>query len=249
MQLVFNAMQGFDPDCTESRKLDFSSASSQKQTIGFIENLEPFPIQEEIKEVYFRQLRHLEAMGHRLKAVDFNGYDFAKTRRAGLLMCEVEMLQEHSDDWETQKELFSEELTMLLSWAENKTLADIAQAESMIDSSAAKAIEVFNTIDILCLPTTLQTAFPFDQQVPANQADFTSFANVAGLPALSVPTNEHIAELPTAIQFIGKNSSDLTLLELGIAYHEYLNYEFTPSEYIKKKLSEKTSLESNKNSR
>ena len=66
----------------------------------------------------------------------------------------------------------------------------------------------------MVLPTTPQQAFAFDAAVPANQADFTSIANMAGVPALSTPLPVPDGELPIGLQFIASQGHELTLLAL-----------------------------------
>ena len=230
--LVFNAIKGFDSSHLYSRDIQVDKNRKDNYRIGIIENLTDYGVQTEIVDIYIQQLKYLEKLGHHLVAVDFGDYDFAKMRRAGLLVSEFEMLQVHHQDWENQKFNFSAELTQLLSWAESKSLDDIKIANQKIDAAAKKAHSVFNTIDMLCLPTTLQTAFSFEQPTPANQADLTSFANFSGNPALSVPTNQWIDGLPTGIQFIGRYQSDLAVLQLGLDYHRQIDYVFTPPKPI-----------------
>jgi aspartyl-tRNA(Asn)/glutamyl-tRNA(Gln) amidotransferase subunit A len=48
-----------------------------------------------------------------------------------------------------------------------------------------------------------------------SQADFTGLANVAGLPALSLPAGWSEDGLPVAVQLIGRAGSEATLLELA----------------------------------
>ena len=64
---------------------------------------------------------------------------------------------------------------------------------------AAAHIEVARWLahgDVMLLPTTPQTAFAFGEPVPANQADYTGVANMAGVPALSAPLPCATAGLP-----------------------------------------------------
>jgi aspartyl-tRNA(Asn)/glutamyl-tRNA(Gln) amidotransferase subunit A len=74
---------------------------------------------------------------------------------------------------------------------------------------------VFLDVDVLLTPTTPQPAFPFGAPVPANQADLTSFANFAGIPALSLPMGLSADGLPLGLQLLGPIGSDLQLMALG----------------------------------
>ena len=57
-------------------------------------------------------------------------------------------------------------------------------------------------------PTTPQVAFSVHAAVPADQADFTAFANVAGLPAISLPVPRATGAMPVGIQIVGRRLAD-----------------------------------------
>ena len=81
--------------------------------------------------------------------------------------------------------------------------------------STAAHVEVarwFAQGDVMLLPTAPQQAFAFGEPVPANQADLTSIANMAGLPALSVPLPVAEGELPIGLQLIAPIGAEATLL-------------------------------------
>ncbi len=59
-----------------------------------------------------------------------------------------------------------------------------------------------------CSAVAPQTAFAFGAEVPANQADFTAWANFAGLPATALPTDLSEDGLPLALQIIGPPGLD-----------------------------------------
>ena len=66
-------------------------------------------------------------------------------------------------------------------------------------------------------PTTPQVAFSVDAPVPADQADFTAFANVAGLPAVSVPAPRKQGQMPVGIQLVGRRLADDQLAAHALA--------------------------------
>jgi aspartyl-tRNA(Asn)/glutamyl-tRNA(Gln) amidotransferase subunit A len=55
-------------------------------------------------------------------------------------------------------------------------------------------------------------AFPYAQAAPATQADLTVLANVAGLPAASIPMGPGRDGLPTGLQIIGPRGADARVL-------------------------------------
>jgi aspartyl-tRNA(Asn)/glutamyl-tRNA(Gln) amidotransferase subunit A len=73
------------------------------------------------------------------------------------------------------------------------------------------------TIDedtILLMPTAPQAAFAHGR-APANQADFTALASIAGLPALAMPAGWSEDGLPVSVQLVGAAASEATLFAIA----------------------------------
>jgi len=69
-------------------------------------------------------------------------------------------------------------------------------------------------VTICYYQTAPQRAFSLIAALRSNQADLTSFANQAGLPAVSIPMlTKHI--LPAGMQIIGPKKSDNRLLQMA----------------------------------
>jgi aspartyl-tRNA(Asn)/glutamyl-tRNA(Gln) amidotransferase subunit A len=93
-----------------------------------------------------------------------------------------------------------------------------AQQARRVISDAYEAI--FREVDALCMPTTPTTAFRLGE----NNADpvqmwlsdyFTVSANIAGIPALSVPFGNDAAGLPVGLQLQGPLFSDERLMQIA----------------------------------
>ena len=63
----------------------------------------------------------------------------------------------------------------------------------------------------LILPTAPNPAFPHSDPEPAAQADFTCLANIAGLPAISIPAGWTENGLPVGVQLIGPAGAEAGL--------------------------------------
>jgi aspartyl-tRNA(Asn)/glutamyl-tRNA(Gln) amidotransferase subunit A len=79
---------------------------------------------------------------------------------------------------------------------------------------------IFKNFDVLILPTVPSTAFKIDDfskdPVAMYLADiYTVFANLAGIPALSIPLFKHSNGLPFGLQVMSGKSSELSLLKLS----------------------------------
>ncbi len=86
---------------------------------------------------------------------------------------------------------------------------------------------IFRQVDLLLGPTTPTTAF----SLQSNENDpskvyladiFTVPANLAGLPALSIPAGFSKAKLPIGLQLIGPKLGETALLKLGHFFNKPL---------------------------
>ncbi len=109
----------------------------------------------------------------------------------------------------TKADLLSDELKFLLSFCEKTPI----QPETL-----ARTRDILRaTIDeetILLMPTAPQAAFVHGR-APANQADFTALASIAGLPALALPAGWNEEGLPVSLQLVGAAASEATLFAVA----------------------------------
>lgn len=136
------------------------------------------------------------------------GIDWGALRRAALLLVEVEAARIHAPDNPKLSTLLRE----ALEFGRTASPERIARARERIDEAKRQLDELLERYDVLVLPTTPQTAFPFDGPVPPTQADFTVPASIAGLAAISVPAETRDG-LPLGTQVIGRDDA----LVLGAA--------------------------------
>lgn len=98
---------------------------------------------------------------------------------------------------------FSDELTSLLEFGINRGDAMLKEDAKIVLAMADALVKALGTNGLLLLPTTPQTAFLQDGNPPTNMADWTAIANMAGLPALSLPIGRDSDGLPIGLQIIG----------------------------------------------
>lgn len=77
--------------------------------------------------------------------------------------------------------------------------------------------QFFDQYDALVLPPATTTAFGHDATGYAEQGRLTVFANLAGLPALTVPAGLDDSGLPVGVQLVGPRWSEVGLLDLAAA--------------------------------
>lgn len=214
--LLLPVLAGFDPACAESRAVAFAPPGAAPLRIG-VPALDGVEVQPVVRAAFARGLDALRARGHAVVDLPASRIEPGRARRAGLLVCEAEMLVEHAADWAGRRERFSPALAKLLGWAAGKSAADFAAADRVMDEAAVQLQRWLAACDLLAWPTTPQVAFAFGTPVPANQADLTCFANMAGVPALSLPLPGGSDDWPCGMQLIGRAGDDLRLVALAHA--------------------------------
>jgi aspartyl-tRNA(Asn)/glutamyl-tRNA(Gln) amidotransferase subunit A len=138
---------------------------------------------------------------------------------------EAEMLGTFAADLANAGHPASDRFRRMLGYAAGKNAADYAVADRVLDAATLKMRRLFAQVDVLVLPTTPQGAFPLGGPVPDSQADLTSFASLAGCPAVSLPMGTLPNGMPVGLQLVGARGSDLRLLELAAVCAATLDVE------------------------
>jgi len=81
---------------------------------------------------------------------------------------------------------------------------------------------VLENVDAILIPTTSTPAFKFGEKskdpIAMYLADiYTVFANLTGIPAISIPLFKHTNSLPFGVQLLTAKNNELTLLQLSKA--------------------------------
>ena len=170
-------------------------------------------VQPDVKAAFEAMLGALEAD---ITAPVLSGYDYSKQRRAGLVISEAEGARFHSQKNYDTSDGFSEPFKSMLNYGAALPEAKVTDAYKKIEKAKAAAQDLFKSAAALIAPTAPQTAFRFGDDVPANQADFTAFANFAQLPAISLPCGNDSEGLPIGIQIMAKGKRDRALLGMAL---------------------------------
>jgi aspartyl-tRNA(Asn)/glutamyl-tRNA(Gln) amidotransferase subunit A len=119
--------------------------------------------------------------------------------------------------------LLSPYLHALLAYGPQRQPVDWAEDQRLLAATRAQVRALVTSNSFLVLPTAPQTAFPHSEPAPANQADFTCLASIAGLPAISLPGGWSADGLPIGIQLIGQTGHEAGLFALARALDRALN--------------------------
>ncbi|XP_037248560.1 glutamyl-tRNA(Gln) amidotransferase subunit A, mitochondrial isoform X2 [Falco rusticolus] len=103
-------------------------------------------------------------------------------------------------------------------------------------------VKVFRSgVDILLTPTTLSDAVPYmefikeDNRTRSAQDDIlTQAANMAGLPAINVPTALSERGLPVGLQFIGRSFQEKQLLTVARWFEKQVKFPMIQLEVVKR---------------
>lgn len=136
----------------------------------------------------------------------------ARIRFAGFIRAS-RFLAAHLTDADPPK--ISPLLGKLLTYGARRSEADLAEDGRVIAETKAAIEAALETHAAILLPTAPQTAFPHSEVAPASQADFTCLANIAGLPAICLPSGWSDDGLPVGVQLIGKTGHEAGLFALA----------------------------------
>ncbi|MEL6687766.1 MAG: amidase [Pseudomonadota bacterium] len=134
-------------------------------------------------------------------------YTYGKSRRAGLILSEVEGYKAHEKRLKSKPDGFSDFFRGMLEYGRDLPRDRIDAAYAHI-----RELREADFPDFILMPTAPQTAFKFGDPVPANQADFTAFANLADRPAIAFPLGKDRRGLPASAQIVGPRGREADLV-------------------------------------
>jgi aspartyl-tRNA(Asn)/glutamyl-tRNA(Gln) amidotransferase subunit A len=229
LTVLLQTLAGYDADDARSRRrrVAFSPPDWEPGNLraGFLPDLAVVGVERDVIDVFEAALSKLTGELGERRTVDFSDWDFARTRRAGLLLMEAEMLNTFAEELADEAYPVSPGFRHMVDFAARKSAADYVAADRVLDDATLKMRRLFAQVDVLVMPTTSQGAFPLDGPVPDSQADLCSFASLAGCPAVSIPMGTLSNGMPIGMQLVGARGSDLRLLELAAVCASSLDAE------------------------
>ena len=176
--------------------------------------------------------RALEAAGAQLLGADPPVYAYGRSRRAGLLVSEVEASAIHAQKLLEDPGGFSETFRALLGWGAARPRAEVEAAYAHLNEIREHASGGFAGCDYIIAPVAPQQAFSFGEPAPANQADYTAWADFAALPAAAVFAGLcDTAGLPLSLQVIGRRDDDVGVLSAALAIEALFGLPPAPPGY------------------
>lgn len=217
LSAIFQQISGLDLHDPASRLVPLAHVERDpaQLRVGVLGGLEPLGVETAVMAGFEQAIARIAGLLPRRQSVSLADASLARWRRAGFLLMEAEMCQEHAEVLARRPASLSPALRELLAFPATRTAVDLAGALHRLDEAVLFGRQLFVGLDVLLLPTTPQPACDCGAPLPANQADLTSLANVAGLPALSLPMGTTPDGRPLGLQLLGPVGSDLQLMALG----------------------------------
>ncbi|MEH0158646.1 Asp-tRNA(Asn)/Glu-tRNA(Gln) amidotransferase subunit GatA [Limibacter armeniacum] len=217
------------------------SSEDRKYRIGYIrETVESEHLNEDIKANTFEKIASLKAAGHDVEPVDFPLLDYLlptyyilTTAEASTNLSRFDGVRygtrsENTEDIEsmyklTRSEGFGEEVkrrimlgTFVLSASYYDAYFTKAQKVRRLIKEASE--KLLSNHDFLLMPTTASTAFEIGKYNENNILEmylgdlYTVHANLAGLPAISIPNGEDSQGLPIGLQVMANRFEEEKML-------------------------------------
>ena len=192
--------------------------------LACVDNVDQVDLSDDVVLAFADVLHMLTGQGIEVTKITLDGWDPGKARRAGLLLAEAEAADHYRSDRDRYPSAFSKAFAELLDYGANAKSDRLINAEKTIRRAGRMFDSLFQTADLLLMPTAPQTAFPFDQPTPSNQADLTALANFAGAPAVSLPIALAGNGLPIGLQIVGQRGADRVVLDAAAALETMVGF-------------------------
>lgn len=181
----------------------------------FFEEVDP-----EIVSAVKRVLTLCRTLGFETTGIDMPRMD--ETRTVSLLLQLPEMLSYHSRYLPDGKERYGEDIRAGMTAGQFILAEHYVRAKRMVEAYRRHMAAVFRDVDLIVTPACPVVAPKIgechvttgDRREPVGNAvtRFTSFFNLVGLPALTLPCGIHSSGLPVGVQLVGRHHEEGALL-------------------------------------
>jgi len=205
------------PPTREKRGADLAGV-----TVGIPAPVFQVECEDAVRTAYEHARSALARGGASLVPVPMEGWDPSSARRAALVLLEMEGADALAD-YLGDSSLASEGLKAAMAYGRGVSAEKRAEIGNRISTAKDACLNALESVDVLMLPTTPHRAPAHDTAPPANQADFTALANLAGIPAVCLPVHVEGSHLPASVQLVGRSGADFALLDWATVLDEMLN--------------------------
>jgi len=150
-----------------------------------------------------------------IKHKDLNYWEPNNHRKALLKIVEYEGSKNLKKLLDNNKSKISDSLRKNLIYGKNLNDNIIKDIKNNLENLKQNINIFFENNDLIIMPTTPQTTFNRMLEIPYNQANFTSLANIADLPAITLPIIQKESKKPFSLQIMSSNKNDQNLLKIS----------------------------------
>ena len=174
-----------------------------------------------MREMMANVATRLEQHGARAAPARLYNIDLARLRAACFVLCEIDAARVHAQALAADPAGFSAGLRSMLEYGARQAPERRLDILSLLDAARETLLQMFDEFDLLMLPATPHTAFLHGMPPPVDMADLTVPANVAGLPAVTIPWGEAPNGLPVSLQILAAPGSDTRLLAVAALMEQW----------------------------
>jgi aspartyl-tRNA(Asn)/glutamyl-tRNA(Gln) amidotransferase subunit A len=240
--LLLETVAGHDPNDPSSSQVPCNdySISSLKSLKGirfglakrfFFDKVDP-----EIQSATQSVIDYLRTQGAIFVEVELPDLEYARTVSLSVQMPEA--LSFHMRYLEDRADRYSLDFRAGLALGQNILAEHYIRASRMISFYRQQMGTIFNQVDFLITPgapivapevgTVAITDFGQNEAIGNAITRFTSFFNMTGNPAITLPSGLHSSGLPMSVQIIGKNFEEAAVLNLAQAVSEVSDFQIEP---------------------
>ena len=253
-RIIFDNIQGYDPKDATSIKPEYTKLKNKKLKIGIIKELMQEGVSEDSQNEVNKVTQLLENSGHEVVETSLPLTEMALSVYYLIAPAECSanlsrfdgvrfgLREPASGSYEMMNKTravgFGEEVKKRI------LLGTYALSAGYFDEYYGRALKVrskiisdfqkaFDDFDFLISPTTPSPAFRFGEKTENPLEMYLSDlctipANLAGLPAISIPTGLSDNNMPLSIQLMGKPCSDYSLLDLAESIEDMVSFNHLP---------------------
>lgn len=137
-----------------------------------------------------------------------------KIRFASFIDAGRELMEHMGASLQDDADRISRELHFLLGIVAKRS-GEYGEIRALLERTRHSLLSAIGSDGVLLTPTTPQAAFAHCERPPVTQSSFTGLANIAGLPAITIPAGVNTDQLPLAVQLVGAPGSEAALLALA----------------------------------
>lgn len=225
---LLSLLARYDPACPESRPGAFAPETAPSlagRAIGVFVDIEDAGLDPTIAAAQAGLAAWLVDQGARRIDLRLGDLDLPKLHKRALILCEVEGALAHEADLSRHAEAMPGPFVDMMLQGGRLPALQVARARRDLAEAGAALRARLHGLDAAILPTTPGPPFPAGSPAPPGVPFLASLANMARVPALSLPVAPAASGPPSAMTLLGPEGADGRILALGALIERGLGLE------------------------